>query len=306
VDASPPAAQGSARAPAAGVRRPGSGGPGSGGRGAAAGERRPGSGGPGSGGRAYDSAMTRPGRPGRPPSRPSARPGPGGDPLAGVELVIVDGSNLLHALSRPAPGGGTALPASAVVGRIRGAIPAAIHVQLHLDGPPSGVRGRLATEMDVQHSGRVTADSRIVDLVRRYGEAGPAATWELLVVTDDYELRNEVQRRGARSIGTSWLIARIGSAGVAGPDPASAARPAGVVPAGGRPSVLRRIPVPGPRPRAGTGFGHGRPPRPVEGSGSDDHGGPGDPSGNPRGGLRGGPDGRSGRGAGRGSGRPPG
>jgi hypothetical protein len=192
----------------------------------------------------------------------STRPAPGRDPLAGVELVLVDGSNLLHALSRPAAAGpGAAMPASAVVGRIRAAIPAGTHVQLHLDGPPSGVSGKLAPAMDVVHAGRTTADARIVDVVRRYAEAGPAATWELLVVTDDRDLRAEVQRRGARTAGTSWLIARIGGV-AAGP------RPAGSRPGPGRQGPAARPAGPGtpppPRPASGTGFGHARPPLRIE------------------------------------------
>ena len=217
----------------------------------------------------------------RAPTRDEGPPGlPGGsmyrdrardaDPLAGTELVLIDGTNLLHALgrgtrelgaSRP-EGGGPPVPPSAVVGRIRGVIPAGVRVELLFDGRTSGVTGRLATGMSVRYSGRASADSVIVEAVEAQAmERGPASTWSILVVTDDRELRGRVAARGARSAGTTWLLRRLGS----GRDLAPARGGPGAGAQGGeRPgerSTSRRGGPGVPRPKAGTSFGHGRPPR---------------------------------------------
>jgi len=171
------------------------------------------------------------------------------DPLAGVELVLIDGNNLLHALrgrgggafGRPAGPGEAPQPASAIIGRIRSAIPPSVKVELILDGSPSGITGRLATGMSVEYSRRSTADELILNrLTRQLDEGGPASTWPILAVTDDRALRDGVRTRGGRSAGTAWLLRRLDGT---------------ERPIRGRPGS-----TPAPRPRAGTGLGNGRPP----------------------------------------------
>jgi YacP-like NYN domain len=173
------------------------------------------------------------------------RPGDGLDPLAGVELVLIDGNNLLHALGPSSAGpssGGPPMPQSAIIGRIRGAIPAGVRIELVFDGSPRGVTGRLATGMTVEYSRRATADQLIHDrLARQLAEGGPASTWPILVVTDDRELRDGARDRGARSAGTAWLLRRL-----AGTDR----------PVHGRPGA-----TPVSRPTPGTTLGHGRSPQ---------------------------------------------
>ncbi|HEV2005416.1 MAG TPA: hypothetical protein VGQ85_02280 [Candidatus Limnocylindrales bacterium] len=180
-------------------------------------------------------------------------PGPldGIDPLAGVELVLIDGNNLLHALRRGGGSGGhggprgggspeAPQPASAIIGRIRSAIPPSVKVELILDGSPSGITGRLATGMSVEYSRRSTADEVILNrLSRQLDEGGPASTWPILAVTDDRALRDGVRSRGGRSAGTAWLLRRLDGT---------------ERPIRGRPGS-----TPAPRPRAGTGLGNGRP-----------------------------------------------
>lgn len=175
------------------------------------------------------------------------------DPLAGVELVLIDGNNLLHALrgrgregsgygGQGGPGGPVApQPTSAIIGRIRSAIPPNVKVELILDGSPSGITGRLATGMSVEYSRRSTADELILNRVtRQLDEGGPASTWPILAVTDDRGLRDGVRSRGGRSAGTAWLLRRLDGT---------------ERPIRGRPGA-----PPPARPRAGTGLGNGRPP----------------------------------------------
>ena len=136
------------------------------------------------------------------------------DPLVGTERLLVDGSNLLHALGRR--GGGPA-PAATLIGRLRGAIPAAVRIELVFDGPPdAGLRGtRIASGLTVRHSGRYTADSLIDRLVADAigtggtAEAAHAAGTAILVVTDDIELGRAIRRRGGRTAGSAWLIRRL-------------------------------------------------------------------------------------------------
>jgi hypothetical protein len=132
---------------------------------------------------------------------------PGRSPLEGVDRVIVDGNNLLHAIRR----GSTPLPQAALIGRLRGAIPATIGVELVFDGQPEpGLRGeRIASGLIVRHAGRRTADEKIVSLVDEARGAGSVGADNILVVTDDADLRAKVHGLGAATTRTAWLIARL-------------------------------------------------------------------------------------------------
>ena len=130
-------------------------------------------------------------------------------PLDGTDRVIVDGTNLLWRLG--AKSGGPA-PASAIVARLRAAIPVAIAIDLVFDGMGQGVFGRLAQNMLVRYSGKQSADDTILDLVSEaamQGVGGPAAADRILVVTGDRPLRDRVTAKGARSVPLQWLIARL-------------------------------------------------------------------------------------------------
>ncbi len=121
-----------------------------------------------------------------------------------------DGSNLLHALTR---GSGTgAAPPAAVVGRLRGVVPASVAIDLVFDGPSErGLRGeRIASGMTVRYSGPRTGDAVILSLVDEVAVAGGAsAAAAILVVTDDRDLRHALRMRGARTAGCAWLIGRL-------------------------------------------------------------------------------------------------
>ncbi len=130
-------------------------------------------------------------------------------PLEGTDRVIVDGTNLLYRIGAKA--GGPA-PASAVVGRMRGAIPTAISIDLVFDGVGHGIFGRLAQHMLVRYSGKRTADDVILDLVSEaamQGQGGPAAADRVLVITSDRALRDRVASKGGRSVPLQWLTARL-------------------------------------------------------------------------------------------------
>lgn len=123
--------------------------------------------------------------------------------LADTERLLVDGTNLLHALRR----GPTPAPAATLIGRLRGVIEPTVRIELILDGPQEGgVRDtRIASGVTVRYSGRASADSVIARLVAEAEH--PVA---LLVVTDDAELGERVRRAGGRTARTEWLMARLG------------------------------------------------------------------------------------------------
>jgi rRNA-processing protein FCF1 len=156
-------------------------------------------------------------------------PGSGSrDPLGGVERILVDGSNLLHALRR---GAGPA-PAATLIGRLRAIIPPTVRIELVFDGPPEhGLRGtRIAAGLTVRHSGRYTADSLIDRLVAdAIGTGGDpdqayAVGAAILVVTDDAELARMIRRRGARTIGADWLVRHLDRPALSSPS-VGASRP---------------------------------------------------------------------------------
>ena len=139
------------------------------------------------------------------------------DPLAGTDRLLVDGTNLLHALRRE-PG---ASPPAALIGRLRGIVPASVGIELVLDGPPDrGLHGsRIASGLIVRHSGGRSADAlllRLVDEARTAGGGTADSVDNLLVVTDDGALRHALRIRGVRTAGTRWLSgpARSGSIGL--------------------------------------------------------------------------------------------
>jgi hypothetical protein len=132
------------------------------------------------------------------------------DPLFATDRLIVDGSNLLHALTRG--GGAGAAPPASVIGRLRGVAPASIAIDLVLDGPVErGLRGeRIASGLIVRYSGARTGDDVILSLVDEIGRLGGAeASAAVLVVTDDRDLRHGLKIRGARTAGCAWLIGRL-------------------------------------------------------------------------------------------------
>jgi len=174
----------------------------------------------------------------KPAANRSGGGGAGRDPLAGVERLLIDGSNLLHRMARDRSSAGPRPPA-ALIGRLRAAIPAATRIELLLDGAPEhGLAGvRIANGLTVRHSGRDSADyllDRLVaDAIGSGGTAEAAAQVadSLLVVTDDRELSDRIRRRGARVAGATWLIGRLdrerlASPATGGPRPPKVSGPA--------------------------------------------------------------------------------
>jgi predicted RNA-binding protein with PIN domain len=161
---------------------------------------------------------------------------PSRDPLTGVTRLLVDGTNLLHALARRAGGrDGDRQPPAALVGRLRAAIPPETAIELVFDGPAErGLRNeRIAHGVSVRYGGRHTADAILITLVEDVAVAGGArpggrspSTDALLVVSDDRDLRAAVGRRGARTAGALWLLRRMERPRLMSPSAGNARPPA--------------------------------------------------------------------------------
>jgi predicted RNA-binding protein with PIN domain len=124
--------------------------------------------------------------------------------LEGVERLVVDGTNVLHALRRST----TPLPAAALIGRLRAIVPPGVSVILVLDGSPEhGMASRhVASGVEIRYAGRFTADEVIARLVEYEFAASSPGT---LVVTDDIELTGIVRRSGGRTTRNGWLLDRL-------------------------------------------------------------------------------------------------
>ncbi len=129
-------------------------------------------------------------------------------PFDGTDRLIIDGTNMLYKLGA---GAGGPAPASAIVGRIRGAVPPTVAIDLVFDGMGHGVYGRLAQKMTVRYSGRRSADDTILDLVSEASMhgAGAGSTDRVLVVTNDRGLRDLLAAKGARTAPLQWLIGKL-------------------------------------------------------------------------------------------------
>jgi hypothetical protein len=137
-------------------------------------------------------------------------PAPDRNPLANTYRLMVDGTNLLHSLSRTAG----AAPAAILIGRLRAVIPAQVAIELVFDGPAErGLRGeRIAAGTLVRYGGARSADAVILSLIDEVRLVdGPDGTAGLLIVTDDRDLRHGARLRGARTAGSAWLFGRLGS-----------------------------------------------------------------------------------------------
>ena len=140
-------------------------------------------------------------------------PQPDRDPLAATRRLLVDGTNLLHAISkatgvRARPRRRRSSAGCAARSRRRSTI------DLVFDGPPErGLRNeRIApawSSATAAGGRRTPSSSTMIDDVRLLdGADGTAA---LLVVTDDRDLRHGARLRGARTAGSAWLLGRLGS-----------------------------------------------------------------------------------------------
>ena len=144
----------------------------------------------------------------RPPSRRVV-------PLDGTTRLLVDGTNLLYRMGSPG-----AAPPAAIIGRLRAAIPGTVTIDLVFDGVGHGVFGRVAQGMTVRYAGKRSADDVILDLTSEAAmEPGRTGAEHVLAVTNDRELRNRLDAKGARTASVQWLLGRLDLPTISSPAP---------------------------------------------------------------------------------------
>jgi hypothetical protein len=129
------------------------------------------------------------------------------DPLAGVQLVLVDGNNLLHRES----GGHGEGPVRSLLARLQSAIRDPIHTTVVLDGHPApGSRPvqKVSPRLDLRHAGSRSADDLIVQLAASHS---PAARAGVVVVSDDRALRDRARGAGCQERRLEWLQELMGT-----------------------------------------------------------------------------------------------
>ena len=141
--------------------------------------------------------------------------------LEGIGRLVVDGSNVLHALSR----GVEAAPPAALIGRLRAIVPPGVTVTVVLDGSPGHglVARHVASGVEVRYAGRETADELIGHMLLTAPPGDNAGT---LVVTDDFDLGGTVRRYGGRTARSEFLLRRLDRQRLSSPAPGRPVAPA--------------------------------------------------------------------------------
>jgi hypothetical protein len=140
-----------------------------------------------------------------------------GQAMDDLELLLIDGDNLLHDVRGTRDEGGVAW----LLPRLSGWRPAHLRIVVGLDGHPApGETGRqrVTRGIEFHHSGSRSADDMLIDLLKAQPYAGRTRT---AVVTRDRSLRGRAVRAGGVTRSVDWLMREIAGgdtrAGSAGP-----------------------------------------------------------------------------------------
>jgi hypothetical protein len=160
-------------------------------------------GGRGGGSRPNLHAATQPG-----PLRTSASP-------FGATRILIDGRNVQRALERGAATG--SMPTATLIARLRAAFAPPTEVELILDGHAGPTpAGRLAAGFSVVFGRGVSADHVIAErVVDAFRALGPVDSDNVLVVSDDREVKAQALRNGCRVQSTAWLAGHLAARAVA-------------------------------------------------------------------------------------------
>ena len=126
-------------------------------------------------------------------------------PFAGTERLLIDGNNLLHRVS----GGVDQGALRGLLARLQNALPVHVQAILMLDGhaaPGTGRHEKIAPNLDIRHSGSISADDALLNLIRE------RPGWTTLV-SDDRALRDKARSLGAHTERLDWLERLLSPAG---------------------------------------------------------------------------------------------
>jgi hypothetical protein len=154
----------------------------------------------------------------------------------GLELLLVDGDNLLHAVRGGRDDGGVAW----LLPRLSRWRPPGLWIVVALDGHPAQGetnRRRVATGIEFHHAGARSADDLIIDLLSRQPFDARARS---VVVTRDRDLVARAHRAGGLTRSPDWLVGQLD---VPGSWAAASSGPVGAqIGQGGPPRQPRSVP----------------------------------------------------------------
>ena len=152
----------------------------------------------------------------RPNLHAATQPGPlRHDSPFGATRILIDGRNVQRALERGGSPG--SMPTAILVARLRAAFSPPTEVELILDGHAGPTpTGRIAPSFSVVFGRGVSADHVIAErVVEAFRALGPVDSDNVLVVSDDREVRAQALRNGCRVQGTAWLAGHLAARDVA-------------------------------------------------------------------------------------------
>ena len=168
--------------------------------------------------------------------------------VADLELLLIDGDNLLHDVRGDRDERGVAL-----LPRLSRWRPPDLRIIVALDGHPApgeSSRARATRGIEFHHSGRRSADDLLIDLLKDQPYAARART---VVVTRDHVLQARATRAGGLTRSADWLMRQVAgpaAAGGAGSKPVSIGQ--------GKPPRKRHTDRPDAGDDAGSGWEPGR------------------------------------------------
>jgi hypothetical protein len=136
-----------------------------------------------------------------------------------LDLLLIDGDNLLHDVRGARDEGGVAW----LLPRLSGWRPPDLRIIVGLDGHPApgeASRKKATRGIEFHHSGRRSADDVLIDLLRAQPYAGRSRT---AVVTRDRGLQARATRAGGQTRSVDWLMRQL-----SGPPRAARSRPVGL------------------------------------------------------------------------------
>lgn len=152
----------------------------------------------------------------RPNQHAATQPGPlRRDSPFGATRILIDGRNVQRALERGSAAG--SMPTATLIARLRAAFSPPTEVELILDGHAGPTpTGRIAPSFSVVFGRGVSADHVIAErVVEAFRALGPVDSDNVLVVSDDREVRAQALRNGCRVQGTAWLAGHLAARAVA-------------------------------------------------------------------------------------------
>lgn len=124
-------------------------------------------------------------------------------PLDGIELVLIDGNNLLH---RQRGGTGEGAVRGLIV-ELQRKLPPGVRAIVVLDGHPAQgtpLQQRISSALEIRHSAGRSADDAMVAEVAAQPWASRGRT---IIVTDDRALSDRSRNAGALTRRLDWLTA---------------------------------------------------------------------------------------------------